>query len=86
MYLCKIVKSFRFENTVRYYTIISKFQIHVAGNEEWIWLWTTEGQEKFIGPSSVTVNATMGYPPVFYRANSKWKELFSSIAEKYSIY
>ncbi|KKI93548.1 alpha-xylosidase [Bacillus sp. SA1-12] len=44
--------------------------------DEWIHLWS--GQEYKGG--SVTVQAPIGYPPVFYRKNSEWKELFLSIS------
>lgn len=48
---------------------------------EWIHLWTG----KTYGKGDNTVAAPMGYPPVFYRAESDYAELFRTITEKYSM-
>ena len=59
----------------------------ILGNQKWIWFWETESQdpEIFEGPTTITVNSTIGYTPVFYRSDSKWKDLFANIADKYRI-
>lgn len=44
--------------------------------DSWINLWTGEPQA---GGGEVTVAAPIGQPPVFYRANSEWAELFASL-------
>ena len=44
---------------------------------DWIHLWSGE---RFSG-GSVTVAAPMGHPPVFYRAGSRWTELFRALAQ-----
>jgi alpha-glucosidase len=44
--------------------------------DEWVHIWS--GKE-FKG-GTVTISAPIGYPPVFYRKSSKWKELFSQIS------
>lgn len=43
--------------------------------DQWIHLWT--GQK--YGGGTVTVNAPLGYPPVFYRTASDWSNLFAEI-------
>ncbi|MFT4145402.1 MAG: alpha-glucosidase [Mobilitalea sp.] len=47
--------------------------------DEWIHLWTGENFEG----GTVTVEAKIGYPPVFYRKNSEYAALFSGITNKY---
>jgi alpha-glucosidase len=44
--------------------------------DSWINLWTGE---RHSGGAEVTVAAPMGQPPVFYRADSEWAELFASL-------
>ncbi|WHZ57622.1 alpha-glucosidase [Metabacillus hrfriensis] len=44
--------------------------------DEWVHIWSGE---EFKG-GTVTISAPIGYPPVFYRKSSKWKELFSQIS------
>ena len=45
--------------------------------DEWVHLWT--GKE-YTGGGLVTIDAPIGHPPVFYRKESEWKELFEEIA------
>jgi sulfoquinovosidase len=47
--------------------------------DSWVHLWT--GQE-FNG-GDVTVDAPIGYPPVFYRKQSSFRSLFENITKKY---
>ncbi|MGN7938723.1 alpha-glucosidase [Virgibacillus sp. 6R] len=44
--------------------------------DKWVHLWS--GQEYSGG--YVTVDAPIGYPPVFYRKESKWKDLFLKVS------
>ncbi|MGC6231350.1 alpha-glucosidase [Hafnia paralvei] len=44
--------------------------------DNWINLWTGE---QHAGGCEVTVPVPMGQPPVFYRADSEWAELFASL-------
>lgn len=44
--------------------------------DSWINLWTGEPHS---GGCDVTVAAPIGQPPVFYRANSEWADLFASL-------
>ncbi|WP_337049644.1 alpha-glucosidase [Serratia fonticola] len=44
--------------------------------DSWINLWTGE---RHSGGAEVTIAAPMGQPPVFYRADSEWAELFASL-------
>ncbi len=49
-------------------------------NDTWVHLWTGKVYE---GNRKITVEAEMGYIPVFYRKDSKYFDLFSEITEKY---
>ena len=44
-------------------------------DDEWVHLWTSR---EFRG-GAVTIDAPLGYPPVFYRGASKWAGLFDSL-------
>ncbi|XP_043199030.1 sulfoquinovosidase-like [Amphibalanus amphitrite] len=46
--------------------------------DSWVHLWTGE---QWQGPQEVTVDAPLGQPPVFYRADSEWVELFKQISQ-----
>lgn len=50
--------------------------------DEWIHLWTGDHYE---GGQTVTVLCPIGYPPVFYRKNSRFKKLFQDITQKYHL-
>ncbi|WP_108650927.1 alpha-glucosidase [Dongshaea marina] len=50
---------------------------YLPAGEQWTHLWS--GQT-FSGGQRVTVPAPIGEPPVFYRAHSHWKKLFSEIS------
>lgn len=49
--------------------------------EEWVHLWSGETFAR----GSHTVGAPMGEPPVFYRAESKYAELFREISRKFAL-
>jgi len=46
--------------------------------DEWIHLWSG----KRYGTGYYEIEAPIGYPPVFYRANSKWKDLFEKVGDE----
>ena len=48
---------------------------------QWKHLWTNQ----LYGRGMVTVPAPLGCPPVFYRTDSVWSDLFDSIYRKYSL-
>jgi sulfoquinovosidase len=48
--------------------------------DEWVHLWTGT---LYQGNELVTVDSTIGYPPVFYRKNSSFSYLFKEITNKY---
>lgn len=50
----------------------------------WIHFWDDE-QRIFVGPISVTVDASMGKTPVFFRDGTKWKSLFYDIRVSFNI-
>lgn len=47
----------------------------VLPSDAWVHLWTSR---EFRG-GDVTIEAPLGYPPVFYRAESQWSSLFESL-------
>jgi len=47
----------------------------VLPSDHWVHLWTSR---EFMG-GEVTIEAPLGYPPVFYRAASPWASLFESL-------
>jgi alpha-glucosidase len=49
-------------------------------DDQWIHLWTGT---QYQGKQVVSVECPIGYPPVFYRKNSKFKVLFDSIKQQY---
>jgi alpha-glucosidase len=51
------------------------WKVYLPG-DQWVHLWT---KETYTGKNIVTVNAPIGEPPVFYRAKSKYKELFNTL-------
>jgi alpha-glucosidase len=50
----------------------------------WIHFWDDD-QQVFEGPTSITINATLGKTPVFFRSDSKWAPLFSDIRNRFNI-
>ena len=60
------------------------WEVYLPGPEGWVYLWD-EAQLVIEGPTHVKVPAPIGQPPVFYRANSKWRGLLNSIRENYSL-
>lgn len=51
-----------------------EWSVHLP-SDKWVNLWT---QEEYLG-GEVVVESNIGYPPVFYRKDSKYKELFKKI-------
>lgn len=49
-------------------------------NDEWIHLWTGKS---FSGNQTIKIDSPIGEPPVFYRKESKFKDLFNNITKKY---
>ncbi|MBI9009875.1 MAG: alpha-glucosidase [Tenericutes bacterium] len=49
-------------------------------DDEWVHLWS--GQI-FVGKQIIEIECPIGYPPVFYRKESRFKTLFESITNKY---
>ena len=47
----------------------------VLPSDTWVHLWTSR---EFRG-GEVTIEAPLGYPPVFYRAESPWASLFEGL-------
>ena len=42
------------------------------------------GEDELTGPITVEVEAPLGKPPVFYRRDSPWTELFVRIKDQFS--
>jgi alpha-glucosidase len=51
-------------------------------DDKWVHLWS--GVE-FVGKQITEIECPIGYPPVFYRKDSRFKTLFESITNKYNI-
>merc|ERR1711934_604187 len=60
---------------------LTAWTMYLPGPETWVHLW---GEEELTGPISVEVEAPLGKPPVFYRRDSSWAELFVRIKEQFS--
>lgn len=50
--------------------------------DEWVHLWTNK---VYNGGSIINVDAPIGYPPVFYRKQSTYKDLFNKVYEQYGV-
>lgn len=51
-------------------------------DDEWVHLWTGD---HYTGKKQVIVPSPIGFPPVFYRKDSKFAKLFESITEQYHL-
>lgn len=56
---------------------VAEWSSYLPAGEDWIHVWS--GQ-KITGGQRITLPAPIGQPPVFYRARSRWAELFSALA------
>merc|ERR1711893_518294 len=64
---------------------VDTWRVYLPGSEDnWIHLWD-ETETSINGQQFITVSAPLGKTPVFYRADSKWIDLFRSIRSKFSI-
>merc|ERR1712179_300537 len=52
---------------------LTAWTVYLPGPDTWVHLW---GEAEVTGPISVEVEAPLGKPPVFYRRDSPWTELF----------
>lgn len=59
---------------------IFTWQVYLP-SDDWVYLWNQTEMSLQKG-ETVTVQADMGNPPVFYRKQSKWKHLFENIAKR----
>lgn len=59
---------------------IFTWQVYLP-SDDWVYLWNQTEMSLQKG-ETVTVQADMGNPPVFYRKQSKWKHLFENIAKQ----
>ena len=55
---------------------VKEWQVYLPAGETWINIWN--GQE-ICGGQSMTIDAPIGKPPVFFRKNSKWADLFKEV-------
>ena len=61
---------------------VDSWEVYLPGPDDWMWLWTNSLYQKG-GFQTINVSAPLGYTPVFYRANSQYKEIFMEIAQLY---
>jgi alpha-glucosidase len=54
----------------------TEWSTYLPAGADWVHVWT---DETFTGGRDVTVSAPFGQPPVFYRAGSRFAELFSGL-------
>jgi len=59
----------------------TKQDMHLP-KDEWVHLWTGLLVK---GEQNITIDCPIGYPPVFYRKDSKFSTLFENITKKYQI-
>jgi alpha-glucosidase len=56
---------------------VKKWRAYLPEGEQWIHLWNH--LDEFAGGQTVTVDAPLGCPPVFFRKGTPWEELFLGI-------
>ncbi len=59
---------------------VTTWMVYLPASEQWILFWDLD-QTIIDGGQTVEVKAPLGKPPVFYRANSSYKELFHTTAQ-----
>ncbi|MCP9758869.1 alpha-glucosidase [Aquitalea sp. S1-19] len=57
----------------------TEWTTYLPAGTDWVHVWS--GQ-KITGGQKITLPAPVGQPPVFYRADSTWQELFAGIAQQ----
>ncbi|MCK3658107.1 alpha-glucosidase [Pasteurellaceae bacterium Pebbles2] len=55
---------------------VTEWTVYLPADETWINVWNSQ---EIQGGQSITVPAPIGKPPLFYRKNSKWTDLFAAI-------
>ena len=55
---------------------VKEWQVYLPAEETWVNIWTNQ---EIQGGQSITLEAPIGKPPVFFRKHSKWVELFKEI-------
>ena len=75
----------RLVKCIKYFLITIRYDIcSLTGNDEsWVWFWTLEDEEPFVGDQFIDVPTPMGMPAVFYRSSSSYVELFKAIANEF---
>jgi alpha-glucosidase len=58
-----------------------KWKVYLP-NDSWLHLWS---EDEYTG-GTITIEAPWGYPPIFYRKESKFKKIFSEIAKRFGLY
>ena len=61
---------------------VDTWDVYVPGPDDWRWLWN-DAIGTDTGGLTFNVPAQVGSPPVFYRSNSEYKDLFKEIARLY---
>ncbi len=55
---------------------VTEWQVYLPAGETWINIWN---DQEICGGQSMTIDAPIGKPPVFFRKNSKWADLFKEV-------
>jgi len=58
------------------------WEAYLPAGAEWTHLWS---RDQYVGGAAVSVDAPLGAPPVFYRADSDFARLFAAIADSHPL-
>ncbi len=59
---------------------VNSWMVYLPASEQWILFWDLD-QTIIDGGQTVEIKSPLGKPPVFYRVNSSYKELFHNVAQ-----
>lgn len=59
---------------------VNSWSVYLPGPETWVHLWTGDVVE---GYNHYDTASELGYPPVFYKQNSLWKDLFEGLRAEF---
>lgn len=57
---------------------VKEWQVYLPAGQTWVNIWN---MQEIQGGQSITIDAPIGKPPVFFRKGSAWTELFNGVKE-----
>ena len=57
---------------------VKEWQVYLPAGQTWVNIWN---MQEIQGGQSITIDAPIGKPPVFFRKGSTWTELFNGVKE-----